>query len=640
MRKALNSLAAGILLRLRPTDDRPPSYWAQDNTLLAHSERSKGPYDRTYAAYLNNIIDWPTQPGVKVVVFLMCVQSGKTQAVEVYFVWSVANSPRPARIVAQSDKMAEGIAEDKILQTLKASPATEALMKRLPADAIAQTKWKIPGMTVDISGTGENKLHSNTKGIIIGDEMWKWEAGVFNRLIKRIDAGVDTRFVGASQCGKQIGVGEDGEPLFDDVVEIFRQGTMHEREVPCHGCGEFFSLETEHMRCGDLALEDVVGPKGKDFQHANKRWDLGKVTPALHCVCPHCGHQHFPGATKDERETFVRQWQNKGRYDQKNPTPRTGFITARGGSVWNVWWKDWPEMAEEYFYAIAARNRGDISLLRDWRMQREAKPWLFEDEEIPILTERKASGYKQGDYKPKPNEPAPLWVSDTGTVIEAKRMLIGDVQIDRTEAIVLALAEDGSARILLETKVPHRAVARGQDNAIVFGGVRELQLAYGIADKFVGIDVGEELRGTVAAAASKWGWTGLRGAKTRQEWISEISGKKISKPFSPTQAGFDPVSKRRFRIYEWSNKFYKDWMARIVEGQGLIWEFPDDASQEFWDSLHSERKGKNGVWYKFGRRPNHKWDCLCMGLSLGTISRTIKLVEKEDEEPAEPASTD
>ena len=619
----------GFLQAFSPPDTRLPTDWAADNLIIAHSERLPGKFDPLYAPWLIRPINILADPNCWASSLMKPVQGGGTQALEIYYLWRLANDPRPCIITGQTDKDIENLVQDKFLKTMKASPIFMDMIRQMPADAMRKDRLDFPMMVTDIQGPGGNKTQSKTRPINICDEIWRFDPGVLGMLKKRMDAATGQKMFACSQAGRQIGETQAGDPIWDEWGNHWHQGTQEVYRVRCLGCGKFHELET-HSK----ALDGSDTPCGMiwDGRAETGRWNLREVRATTRWKCPGCFHEHHPGKTKDERQAYQRHLISDFDWLQTNPDNIDGHFSFRY-SVWNVWWKDWGEMAEEYLLAKAKLRAGDIKDFENWTKQREARFWTFKMKEVPVINNRPASGYTMEEYTPSPLPtdgsvpPLPPMLEN-----EKARHMAVDVQRDCYKVVIRAFGIGRSRQLL------HKTVHD-------WDGVRELQLRYRVPNNYVAVDAGK-WKDDVYKACIKYGWRALVGRDVPGfTHVNKKRGRREDKPYSTPGTGKDPQSKNDKAFcyhWQWSNVRAKDILARLQAGlvEDQAWELPDDMDQEMIEAMESEVKDPvSGIW-KQVRKLNHYWDGECMILIIAMISNTLEfdadIAPNKDSEESDP----
>ncbi len=625
----MNDLLEGILQELKQPDRRPISEWAADgNVILPHSKRCRE-FRLDTAPWLLEPLD--SIPFNEFSSICKCTQGGGTTVYEVYLAWLIANAPVDASLACQTDPDAERMLEEKILPTLKASPATVAALAAAGRNDITKNKIKLGNMVFRVHGVGLNSLQSASLEVFIGDECWRFDLGTILEIIERTSTREATRqIVMVSQAGEEE-VDKNGRAMWDEWGEHWHKGTQEIYKVRCPHCPTYFEIETSHVTADEVARD----PK-------TKVWDWTKVRATAKLTTPCCNR------VIRNTEANRRALSASGKYFATNPNPTPRHRSFRF-SAWVVYWQDWGGLLEMFLRAQDALQRGNIEPLKIWTQKKEARWWELRMREAPVISNREPSGYTQATYwpfdKPYPKnskdtvwgkqlekEKVPRWSAldpETQKVvsIETGRLMTIDRQTDCLKVVIRVYSPLGSRLLLFRT-------------VYSWAQARELQLAYRVPNSFVGADSGDQPQ-DVYEQCHKYGWFALRGSSSNR-WKHPAKRKHdipLTKPYSPPQKG--DIARSRdgaFAWYhDWSNLVFKDILSYKV-ARDKSWEIPDDAEEEYQKSLHSEAKdSKTGIYKKVGERPNHAWDGENMQLVLACLTGTIAdiamdLESTEDEE--------
>lgn len=590
----MNDLAIGILSKLKVPDRRSIAEWAEGNVILPSSKRSPGVFRADTAPWLieplNSVRD------TTLTSLLKTTQGGGTVLGEVALTYWTAEAPADTAIVAQTDDDAEKLFREKFLKTLKASPATAALFAKLPRHAIRKDSVALPSMSIAIHGPGEKSTQSASLERVIVDEVWLLRLLAKSALQNMRERGTASpatfRLVCISQAGEEI-QDKKGNPVQAEWQEHWESGTRELWHFRCPNCGERFEPLTEHFSA----------PDSKD-ENGQRIW--AKVAANTILTTPCCSH------VIRDTETNRRALATGGKYIQTNPNPMPGHRSFHF-PCWTVYWQSWGDLLIQFFRAQDAFKRGDISLLRDWRMKKEAKFMTLKEQEVPSFLERKFFGYKMADFAGG--------IAWEGALL---RLMSVDMQTDCFKCLIRDIQPGGSSRLIWQGSVK------------TWGDVAALQARYRVPDYRVGVDSSNWQQEVWRECATRK-WLALEGSPSKR-W-RHVSGKStIFRPFSPVRsgrvaiarkaAGGRPAQPAKAFVYEWSNLYFKDWLSRLIAGQGLQWEYADDVEEEYIQALDSEarRTGADGKpkWERVGKRPNHFWDCECMILAMAQIIGAMK----------------
>lgn len=628
----LNDFAAGILEELRQPDRRPVSEWAADgNVILPHSKRCRD-YREDTAYWLVEILNSITTNEATSV--CKCTQGGGTTIYEVFTAWLIANAPADCSLMAQTDPDAERLFEEKVLPTLKASPATAAALGGAGRNDITKNKLKLGNMTFRVHGCGKNSMQSASLEVILGDECWLFDLGTILEILERTSTREATRkIVMVSQAGEEL-EDDKGRAMMDEWGQWWHRGTQEIYCVRAPCCGKPFEIETQHVTCD---------PSARDQE--THEWDWLKVRATARLKTPCCGH------VIENTETNRRNLSASGKYIATNTNPSPRHRSFRF-SAWVVYWQDWGGLLEMFLRAQVAITQGNIEPLKIFTQKKEARWWTLKAREIPVVNTKKASEYVLADYQPKEGEPAPKWEVELAESVPPPRRMLG---FDTQRATMPYIG---------------RAFAPGRSRLLAVGEVQgwieleDLAASLEIPAHLVLGDCGN-WRAEVQKQCWLRGWTALRGRDVRnftrirgrrkmltpfQKVRERLTGEKIffhpsprsaspveisvdGRTFSVPRSRFDVSGAAFVDVWEWSNLHFKDILARLKVAPE--WEFADDVPSKYIDSLESEAKDAKGIWRPIGKRPNHWWDCeaeLTFGASL------YKLIggDESEEDEAEP----
>jgi phage terminase large subunit GpA-like protein len=584
----MSEFAQGILGQLKEPDNRTISEWAVGNVILPHSKRAREWSEDTAYWLIEPLNAIPENEAVS-----LCkpTQTGGTTLYEVFLSWLIANSPADAAMMGQTDTDAEYLFRAKILPTLKASPATADLIAAVGRNDITKNRLELGTMSFRIHGPGKNSLQSASVEILLLDEAWLFPLGTILEILERTSTKEATRkIVTVSQAGEQTEKG--GVQQWDEWGAWWHRGTQEVYRVVCPHCGERFEPATELFKAAD----DARDPQSKE-------WDWKKVRETAHCETPCC-------KTKIENTpTNRRSLSASGRYFPTNLNPAPRHRSFRYPS-WVVYWQDWGSLLEMFLRAQEALKRGNIEPLKIWTQKKEARWWTIKDQEIPSFKERKFFGYKTKEFTQ-----GEVWQESS------LRLMAVDMQADCFKCAIRDFRPGGDSRSL------------GSWTVKDWGEVAQLQARYRVPAYRVAVDAQNWTQDVYRQCATRK-WVALHGSSGKSWQHNAPGGQRVARPFSPVrqgrvavhtpkESGGRPGKPASAYSYEWSNLFFKDWLSRLVAGQGAAWEYPDDASDEYIAALDSEARkvGKDGkpLWEKIGQRPNHFWDCECMTLVLASI---------------------
>lgn len=584
----MNFLARGILSKLVRPDRRSIAEWAEGNVVFPKSPQSRQFSRETAPWIIEPLESFRTCEATMV---LKTTQGGGTALAETATVYTASNRPTDMAIMAQTDNDAEKLFADKFLETLKASPATASIFSMLPRYALKKDSVRLPNMNIQIHGPGEKSTQSATLGCVIIDEVWLLRLlapSAIRSMLERMSAHPDPHMLCVSQAGEELR-DKWGKPVPAEWEQNWRKGTQEIYSFKCPCCGEFFAPETEHFKCA---------PESKN-PDGSRNWKMIQETTYLETPC--CQHR------------IENTWENRrrlsynARYIVTNPHAIPGWRSFRW-ACWVVYWQDWGKNLVQFLTAVEARKRGDINPLKEWTMKKEARWWELKAAEPPPM------GIIDYGYKMTPGKSAGDIPED---VID--RLAGVDVQANRLEFVIRDFYPGGKSKLVFTGDVPS------------WDQLAAITARYGVDRKpfRVFVDAGDQQQ-QVFRECKKRRWVPVVGRNERanQMW-NHVAGKTtVQRPWSPARTGAiiqglgnkDNVGGRRrnpvetvIKYYEVSDIFFEDWLSYLIPGDGLPWEYPTDAPEDYYKALDSVRLEHlpNGrkKYVVIGDRPNHKRDC-------------------------------
>ena len=590
----MNDFAGGILSQLRATDRRPITEWAAaGNVFLPSSTRSTEFREDTspwIAEPLNSI------PHNAFTSLCKPTQGSGTVAQEVFLAWLIANSPRSAHFMAQTDPDAEDIFRKKFLRTLRASPATAPILAAAGRNDITKNRLTLSTMDFAAHGQGINSMQSDSVEVLLLDEVWTYDDATIGEILERTSTVEATRkIVAVSQAGQEV-YDKFGRPRLDSWGQWWHRGTQEEYHVRCPGCAAYYYPLTSHFFCAD----DARNPDTKE-------WNWERVRASTYHVTPCCEHR-IENTPENRRNLSA-----SGKYFATNPNPEPRHRSFRWSS-WIVYWQDWGGLLDQFFRAQESLRAGDITALKIWTQKKEARWWTIKDQEVPVINTKESSGYRVENYTPEEDVNIPSIESET------HRFGFADMQRDRFPVIIRAFA-NGSRLLFCEE------LKRIEE-------VEEVVKQYGLASRAFGLDVGN-WKSDALEFCWKYKWTPIRGRDISN--FTHTRGRKSTLK-TPYQAVREYLTGKAIykaseslKVWEFSNTYFKDLYSRLRAMPEH--QIPDDAPQLYIESMESEAKdSKTGIWKQIGKRPNHYWDC---EVGITFMASLYKLVGAPIDTPAE-----
>jgi hypothetical protein len=140
-------------------------------------------------------------------------------------------------------------------------------------------------------------------------------------------------------------------------------------------------------------------------------------------------------------------------------------------------------------------------------------------------------------------------------------------------------------------------------------------------------------------------WLAFQGDKA-DSFIHNLPGRRPERRFYSTIRTVRGTSGKACCLVLWSNRQVKRIMEKLRSGYREPFEVPKDVSEDYKVSMFSEiekdviNKQSKAIERRFvriGNRPNHKWDCECMGV-VQALRKNL-LAAPADSGSAEAVST-
>lgn len=610
-----------------PARDRRPIYeWAHDHltnppTLAQDKNRH---FDVSTSRHFLSIFDALKSDRVREVNLMAPPRSGKSLIADVFVPWVVCEDPCGILWILQDEAMANSHAELRAMPTLKSVAQVRAM---LPSNCDKERLQEIifsNGLPLIMTGPALGKLQSRGFKVVVLDEAWiiadKYPGRIEeakNRL-GDFTKQFNSKFFCVSQGGEQ-GSAEQG----NDWAVQFDSGALHEWNIQCAGCTEWFTPEWSGHR-SDGSRWGMVYDAVKDER--GKR-NVARAIETLRYVCPACGHGHIDSAK------VKRSWNATGKYVcAETPGDKVSFH-------WNriTEWP-WANMVESWIKAQAAYDTGyNIPLIQFYQKELARNYDPAKAERIYKLPACELSAL-DGDK---------FWEK------QDRIFFTVDVQQDHFWGLVTAWSNTGELMVLWFGQL------------YSWPDVLAKQVEFKVIDQCVFVDAGQGARQSeiysectkhghfeIVSGARRWcSWWAMKG-KDRDLFPDETrkdsrSGKCPLIPYSwPPMKGdpciglhaTDPLLvqlRGKFcNVIYWSNPTVKDIAKRrrdeMAKGErSLIAK--GDWNETFSAHLHSEKPKqvvdrfghKSWKWTVIGKRPNHGWDCFCMAVTAAAMANCL-----------------
>jgi len=603
--------------------DRRPIYeWAADNVTLPAVLTRSGRFDVSTSRHFIAPFEAIADDRVREVNVCAPPRSGKTLLADISIPWFVDIAGASVLFVIQTEEMAKSHAELRTMPLLKSVPSIAGMM---PADRHKERNTEIlftNGLPLILCGPSISNLQNRGFRVVISDETWilaDKNPGRLEEAKSRLGDFLreeNSKLICISQGGK----------AGDDWHTQFNSGTIHEWEVACLGCGQYFEPKFSGQRA-DGSRWGILYDQQKDEAG---RTNLARALETIRFECPHCAHVHLDApATKGA-------WNQSGRY-RFDPAESQKKKSFHWGNVIDF---PWTELVSKWLAARAAAQLGAEMPTVQFMQKQLAE---FYDsakgghvETIPTIATPTPEGGK-------------FW--DKQDFI----FLTVDKQLGHFWALVEAWAKTGESMILWA------------DRLDTWQQVAEKQAEFKVPDQCVLVDCGNWQSEVWAECAAhghagpgpqwwmRWRcWWALRGsAAPAFDTKRKAKGGRIETirlPYSWEPDAGDPcfgrsadddlrakLAGKKCPVVLWSNPTIKDICGsrRDAMLKGKLAFVGKDVSDHFSRHLFAEAKRPSTkdpgkwTWEVIGKRPNHLWDCWCMSAVAATMANIIRAFESE-----------
>jgi phage terminase large subunit GpA-like protein len=549
---------------MRPPSRLTPAEWCAENVKLPHSDI--GRFDVLGSPWLVEPLNAIADQEIRQIDLLMPTGGGKTSFYEAAICYAFSESPGPLFYYELNDANAREWNETRLQQTLRATPETAKLLpldpKKVRRDAIIASH-----MPILIGGANMSNAQAKSVRYAMMDECWDYEHGMMRQITARLHDRWNGKRISGSQGGHE-------------KTEWHESWMLSTRSVfswTCRQCGN-----VHPYRFADIDY-DAGGLPYPEY-------DIHQVDETTCMVCPTCSEQYKDNAN------VRRMLASEAKYVPKNPKAERGHVGYQVSAM-AIYRISWATLVHERLQAEAAMKRGDIELMKSWKMKRLAEFWADSPE-------KNRPKIEPGEHLMAEYENGEKWDG------ELYRFMTIDRQMDHFWVAIRAWRADGESRLLYYGK-------EATEKRLV-----DLQVQYSIRPMHVFQDSGWQA-GQVYAACAKHGWVALKGDKA-DNYRHDLNGVKSRKFFSEPQI-MDVAEGRLFLMF-WSNRNVKDVLFRLRTGDGVAWEIPADVPRDWLTQIDTEvlkeRPDKDGKpetrWVRI-QRDNHAWDCEAMQVVAAMI---------------------
>lgn len=232
---------------LKPSSEIPVSEWAAKYRVMTafDSPAAGQKFSNDRVPYLRRLMDWFSDPKIRMIVFKAGTQIGKTNAMMNMLGWSMAERPGPIMLALPTSESVERFSATRIDPMVKASPALKGLKSK---------KWKISekhysgGVLYLASAQSSAQLSSSSVEVVFADELKDWPVSLtagdpVKYLIDRTKTFPQTKKI----------IMVSSPSVEDSPIAKYHASCEAQAQyfVACPHCNEKFTLEFEHLKFGE-----------------------------------------------------------------------------------------------------------------------------------------------------------------------------------------------------------------------------------------------------------------------------------------------------------------------------------------------------------------------------------------------------
>lgn len=296
---------------LKPSSEIPVSEWAAKyRVMTAYDSPAAGQkFSNDRVPYLRKLMDWFSDPKIRMIVFKAGTQIGKTNAMMNMLGWCMSERPGPIMLALPTSESVERFSATRIDPMVKASPALKGLQSK---------KWKISekhysgGVLYLASAQSSAQLSSSSVEVVFADELKDWPATLtagdpVKYLIDRTKTFPQTKKI----------VMVSSPSVEDSPISKYHASCEAKAQyfVPCAHCGELQVMEFENLKFGEEEFDfDITEKEDPEYWISAKKH--------AYYQCPHCEGK----ITDFEKANMIR----KGQWLMEDKTPVPAGIASIG----------------------------------------------------------------------------------------------------------------------------------------------------------------------------------------------------------------------------------------------------------------------------------------------------------------------
>lgn len=357
------SLRSAYLHAWRPHDRRPIYEWAADEIKLTTDYAIPGSFHVERSRYLIEPFHAIADDQVRTVTVQKGVQSGGSLLGDCTALWTLANDPKNFYWNFPTDEQAKDYAERRARKLIETNGATAHLLReqrQRDRHKIRTTELHFPNMWMVFQGANEGNLQSHSVPMLINEELWQWDAGMYQQALARTTFFEwRKKILNISQAGEKGG----------DLDQAFTSGTMEEWEVPCPECRHFqpliWSEDTGRRTHDGKPIRAGIIWETNDSTKPAGRWNFDALRPSVRYRCSKCD------AEWKDLPAIRRELDDLGRYRATNPNAAADNRSFHWPS-WACVDVSWASIVIEFLQAKDQEVIGNREPIMEWWRKRPA----------------------------------------------------------------------------------------------------------------------------------------------------------------------------------------------------------------------------------------------------------------------------
>lgn len=418
-----------------------------------------------------------------------------------------------------------------------------------PEDRYAITKdlMNFPTMPIWLGGSNHSNFQSKSCQYVIIDEAWTVKDGLLGEAEKRNHDRFGAKFIMVSQAGD----------ANHDFSKRYNESHIYDFCFKCRNCGEFHPYKFENLK--------YTIDKSESDEYL---WETVKC----HYECD-CGEIY-------ENDSKTRRWMTSNsdyiNVRPENNNPKQGHIAYHYNAL-AVFWVSWEKLVIEWLAANIAKKNGDYMPIKQFKNKRLAEDsYEFDDlDKDQFVSPNRTAGYTLNTRE--------QW---------DKTILTVDVQSDEFWYVIRTWRTTGESRLLEYGKL------------LNFTDIEKKRAEWNIPSTHVFLDSAYRTE-EVKLVCAKYKWFGLNGRPDRDfQWPN-----KVRRYYS--QPNKIHTSNGIFINTYFASESVKDLLIILKRGDGLVWQIPDDVTQQYINSINAETRKLTAKGYHYVQHSthNHFLDC-------------------------------